>query len=523
MRGYGGRPPSQYYDPVHHASAGWYPHQRSTSASDPSSWAPQASMNNPFAYQLGPGPAPGFPMSMNMNMSAPYSPFGPPPMDNMHRHAQMQQSQPPSHHLPNPANTAAPPTMYSERSFSVMPASPRGMNYHYQASADSPAESSNHGPQELQTRAPNSSHTIQFGTAPAFSSQRPPATFVPLRSRVPQASPSDARSSIDSGPSAAHSERQPETRRRAASGRRARGFMSSRLYPPASDGIGPGDGLLGHYLGRDDDEDLRVTQLLRGSIRTKQVVSSAAIRSLQSVPLSELDPHEMTCVICYNDYGVETPEGLKEAPLRLPKCKHVFGDHCIKKWFEDSDSCPYCRDKLQSEPRVTAGPHQEYIRDMLRAQGRIPRGVHTMTASSVARALVAQQPGVAERNPTHSQAHGAGPERRSPPTDDEESHRRQRPRHTSWGSGLTVQQQQQQQSATGRPGSMTDVPQEAGTAEGHWLAGSHTHRAVTPPAMPSLAGGRGWVQQPPEPNQTGGWTGAPFETSRPFYGSLNSR
>lgn len=53
-------------------------------------------------------------------------------------------------------------------------------------------------------------------------------------------------------------------------------------------------------------------------------------------------------MICYNDFGVASPEGINEAPLRLPKCKHVFGDHCIKKWFAESDSCPYCRDKLPS-------------------------------------------------------------------------------------------------------------------------------------------------------------------------------
>lgn len=57
-------------------------------------------------------------------------------------------------------------------------------------------------------------------------------------------------------------------------------------------------------------------------------------------------------MICYNDFGVENPEGINEAPLRLPKCKHVFGDHCIKKWFEESDSCPYCRDKVHSEPQL---------------------------------------------------------------------------------------------------------------------------------------------------------------------------
>lgn len=62
------------------------------------------------------------------------------------------------------------------------------------------------------------------------------------------------------------------------------------------------------------------------------------------------------CVICYNDYGVPNPEGINEAPLRLPKCKHVFGDHCIKKWFEESDSCPYCRDKVPSESYYTRNP-----------------------------------------------------------------------------------------------------------------------------------------------------------------------
>ncbi|PHH63721.1 hypothetical protein CDD81_5593 [Ophiocordyceps australis] len=59
----------------------------------------------------------------------------------------------------------------------------------------------------------------------------------------------------------------------------------------------------------------------------------------------------LSCVICYNDFGVESPEGINEVPFRLPRCKHVFGDHCIKRWFEDSDSCPYCRDKVRPEPK----------------------------------------------------------------------------------------------------------------------------------------------------------------------------
>ncbi|KAI0387512.1 hypothetical protein F5Y04DRAFT_6237 [Hypomontagnella monticulosa] len=99
------------------------------------------------------------------------------------------------------------------------------------------------------------------------------------------------------------------------------------------------------------DERMRAHQLMRGAVSSKRVASKKAITSLESVTISSLPDNERTCVICYNDYGVETPEGISENPLRLPKCKHVFGDHCIKKWFEESDSCPYCRDKVPSEPQ----------------------------------------------------------------------------------------------------------------------------------------------------------------------------
>lgn len=117
------------------------------------------------------------------------------------------------------------------------------------------------------------------------------------------------------------------------------------------------------------------------------------------------------CVICYNEFGVETPEGVKEAPLRLPKCKHVFGDHCIKKWFEESDSCPYCRDKMPSEPRITS-THPMMNRHMNRGW-RETDPTHGASDSGLL------PPGV---------GHG---ERRSPPTDSGEGRRRTRPRHSA--------------------------------------------------------------------------------------------
>ncbi|KFX93127.1 hypothetical protein V490_04993, partial [Pseudogymnoascus sp. VKM F-3557] len=83
----------------------------------------------------------------------------------------------------------------------------------------------------------------------------------------------------------------------------------------------------------------------------KLVASPAALASLQQVDLSTLTGDDRNCIICYNEFGIKNPDGNIESAVRLPKCKHIFGDHCLKHWLKDSDSCPYCRDKLPSEPK----------------------------------------------------------------------------------------------------------------------------------------------------------------------------
>ncbi|KAL7627428.1 hypothetical protein AAE478_001621 [Parahypoxylon ruwenzoriense] len=114
------------------------------------------------------------------------------------------------------------------------------------------------------------------------------------------------------------------------------------------------------------EDRLRAHQIIRGAASGKRVASRKAITSLESVNILTLPENERTCVICYNDFGVETPEGVSESPLRLPKCKHVFGDHCIKKWFEESDSCPYCRDKVPSEPQYRHVMNPQALQRFLR-------------------------------------------------------------------------------------------------------------------------------------------------------------
>jgi hypothetical protein len=128
----------------------------------------------------------------------------------------------------------------------------------------------------------------------------------------------------------------------------------------------------GHFRSLVAEDHIRATQLLRGQLSNKRVASRKALSSLQSVTLETLPATERTCVICYNDFGQASPEGIIEAPLRLPRCQHVFGDHCIKKWFEEADSCPYCRDKVPSE--LAPVPGARAFHNMIRMRNHIPQG-----------------------------------------------------------------------------------------------------------------------------------------------------
>ncbi|KAG5953550.1 hypothetical protein E4U53_005012 [Claviceps sorghi] len=63
-------------------------------------------------------------------------------------------------------------------------------------------------------------------------------------------------------------------------------------------------------------------QVFRGSASSKMVASRAAIYSFERLETCTLAENEKTCVICYNDYGVASPEGVIEVAVRLPDCKH---------------------------------------------------------------------------------------------------------------------------------------------------------------------------------------------------------
>ncbi|KAJ6445854.1 putative pyridoxal kinase C6F6.11c [Purpureocillium lavendulum] len=222
----------------------------------------------------------------------------------------------------------------------------------------------------------------------------------------------------------------------------------------------------------EEDASVRQAQLARGA-EVKLIASRAALCTLQSVSKDDLPKNEQICVICYNEYNEMSPEGVSEAPLRLPRCKHVFGDHCIKKWFEESDSCPYCRDKLPSEPKT----HQATARAFMNIM-RL-RGVSTGELdSSLYRAITSGSMTEAQVSAYLDSMRPRGPvaERRSPPNDttgqDQRRTRRRRRSPSPRGAlgGASTRDEVSVRPTDGAALGSDDVSRASASYTGHTLA-----------------------------------------------------
>lgn len=187
------------------------------------------------------------------------------------------------------------------------------------------------------------------------------------------------------------------------------------------------------------------------TVRRHPISKAAAyklhIESLESVPIVDLPVAERMCPICYNEYGVEGPEGINEAPLRIPRCKHVFGDHCIKKWLCQKHSCPYCRESAfgmdESElPPGAEAARREAIEYETRPLSRavVVDSILLTRNSNSARARQQWLQGVTALHRAVGDSRRANARPHPPPSDSEDQQRRTRQRlsreDTSLQSGL---------------------------------------------------------------------------------------
>ncbi|KAI1496563.1 hypothetical protein F5X99DRAFT_64886 [Biscogniauxia marginata] len=366
---------THHYDPVHGSTT--YRHrwraQQSQRAWQPPARADQASQD-PFQMSS----APSLPQAQPNNANqSPFSLLTAPESYHMHSTSPSFHYSPPMPALPRIRSTA--PAQHSQGSSGQNQAGPsnlplhrghiRGANSGLPGLSPVPTRTSTQSTQTPAMSAENSSPPVQqtdrFNPLHYLRQESVPSTSFSRTESNMQTGPASESRNPQSGLPATQGSGDtltpPEGRRSTAT--RTRRQHLPRLPSSASDWSSDDDQdtldpdsstysvIEAVSAGHLTEDRLREQQILRGAVSGRRVASKKAIASLQCVNISDLPENERTCVICYNDFGVANPEGINEAPLRLPKCKHVFGDHCIKKWFLESDSCPYCRDKVPSEPQ----------------------------------------------------------------------------------------------------------------------------------------------------------------------------
>ncbi|KAF4455065.1 putative RING finger protein C2A9.04c [Fusarium austroafricanum] len=529
--------PSGHYDPVHSASNHWAPHSQSQN-SPPYPWPAQRGLPQiyPHHYAMPPTHSSGpdlyghhatmLPPMVGMGSAGSIAPGSPRP----NGHAQSYRSSMPVPVAPIPSSTGnhshdaafanqipagRPPDFQPPVLGLGMPplgpGQPEVNSMHRSAytHVDAGTNSLNHS---------NTGYFPHFLPTPL-----PPHPYIPTSTRRGHFSAASLSSRPFGNLPSPTRHSPPSSGLRRSHPRQRRRIMSAEFGHDDNEDEGfhgPPEHIL-HSPGNSDsspDEDdifIRQMQLARGSVTTKMVASKLTLQSLQSVKIEDLSEADRSCVICYNEYGVETPEGINEAPLRLPKCGHVFGDHCIKKWFEDSDSCPYCRDRLHSEPKPHASSSATAFLNLMRSRGvNIAPGGSSDEA--LARVFMATY-GAGDTRNNGSLRYSAPSGRRSPLREGgEHQHRRLRPRHSSstaretfhlpenrsqgasippqpvtTGPGLPSMRQQNEQSPTGRQTQEWRADHAQGTNEVSTTVQEHRLEAQSstgapPPVLPVL-------------------------------------
>ncbi|KAH6674055.1 hypothetical protein F5X68DRAFT_235707 [Plectosphaerella plurivora] len=428
---------SQQWQPVHPPASPYYMHQRSQSGSDtfsssslggPGQSHPPIAPPEPYAYQL--------PFGYQANM--PNQPIAGP-----HTQSPQDPYYVPSPYMPMLHNGGPPrlaPIHPAFRGMERMSMNLAQMQHQsFGGSQQSPTFPGSHAnslrPQPPSQQRPSRSNSHSSTNNSATGSAAAWQQTHRVNATVPPPPPP---SSLLPGTNNHHQQhRMPHSSSRRY---RPNTFRPSSMASNGDLSVSPPRSARGSFA--DEEDAVRDAQFVRGAMVSKSVASTAAIKSLQKLDISSLPETERTCNICYNDFGVETPEGVTEVPIRIPGCKHVFGSNCIKTWFKDADHCPYCRAKVQSERKYTLPSGSAQASAVLSQQLSLmmrSRAGHSLAQNHSLFNELMQQ-GIL---PDHLGNPPSFPDRRPPPTNGEDAHRRQRARHGSYSANQLRSQQQQ--------------------------------------------------------------------------------
>jgi hypothetical protein len=89
---------------------------------------------------------------------------------------------------------------------------------------------------------------------------------------------------------------------------------------------------------RADDEDMLMLHANKASLQHAQETLHQRI-SFKLHPIKK-NQYSRTCPICMDDVADND-----EAGGGMLRCKHIFHNKCIQKWFVKTRNCPTCRKK----------------------------------------------------------------------------------------------------------------------------------------------------------------------------------
>ncbi|KAF2118976.1 hypothetical protein BDV96DRAFT_629538 [Lophiotrema nucula] len=83
--------------------------------------------------------------------------------------------------------------------------------------------------------------------------------------------------------------------------------------------------------------------------------------------ISRCKSPEDLCGICLETYSTTSKDHHNAVSFTHPNaCKHIFGDHCIREWLKDHNTCPLCRIELFRLPRSSSGSGAQRSRSWFR-------------------------------------------------------------------------------------------------------------------------------------------------------------
>lgn len=103
--------------------------------------------------------------------------------------------------------------------------------------------------------------------------------------------------------------------------------------------------------------------------------------------LSDSTTGNVTCGICLGDLADDATSGESERAVHLHS-SHFYGEECIRRWLQENDSCPHCREKVHSGSIIDIERHARLVIGLTRETQQLMRQEPSVESPIIERDLL---------------------------------------------------------------------------------------------------------------------------------------